>query len=209
MDGKTMSKNKFHIHENKQSDGIETPRFSVSYSERGKEEKLREQSIAIVSALSGGRGCVLEVQSALFAKAINKRQDDALDFLHAVERTGLDFRYRSSMTEQSGSFFGKIFGMKKPKALNHFILVAVNPASLAVGAQFAEILPYFGARYYFLKEGVTPDSLLDPLFNGQLYGNNIYDKVELSIFDCVYLGQTGIYVPNNMTRKEIEEKFSF
>jgi hypothetical protein len=202
-----MKKMKLNYHENKQGDGIETPRLSLSYGGKGGEPEQREQSLAVIRALAGNNGCIVEVQSAFFALALEKREHSALDFLHTIERTKLDFRYRSSISEQSASFLGRLFGMKNSKALNHFILVAVDSSSLANDSLLSKVLPYYGVRYYFMRDGNSPDALLDPLFNGQLYREMIYEKIELSVFDCCFMGQMGIY-SLDLTRKDIEKKLS-
>lgn len=177
---------------------LESAQISLTYKQQGSEEKARESSYEILSALKSDNDVIIELNSTLFNLPDKEKDSYFRKFVETIRSLDLEYRYRK-VSVNTQSIFSFLFGQKTVQA--HEILVYV-PHEVWLTETFRSILPIYGARYYVTKEAAEADEILE-----EMYRMMDFDKLDffkLIIFDAGTLSSMGIN-SSSLTIEDLKE----
>lgn len=167
-----------------------SPDYLISYDCTGSDEKVKQESYKIISALIKNKDIILEIKTELLSLTRQNREDYVLNFLNDIKTLGLNYRYKKLPPSASKGIFSFDFLIKPID--NHEIITYV-PNEIWNNPQFAEKLPIFSIKYNILKEKLDINIVLDQINNGHITGDELFTIFDLAVFDCSRLGQMGIF----------------
>jgi hypothetical protein len=194
--------NKIKISEAKATKGMESIKFTLSYGIQSSEEKQRNNSHKIISAIKGSKNLLIDIDSSLIGLPEKERENCVIDFIKYIRSLALEYRYRKSPNAGGQSFMGKLFSMGAKSGDAHKVFTLV-PEDAWNNEDFIAALPFYGVRYYLFKEDADTGKVLDDLYNGQLLDFEVFDYFSAIMFDSCSFGQMGIYT-ESLTMNELK-----
>jgi hypothetical protein len=171
---------------------LSSPNYTITYGPSAKLERKKEESRLILNVLIGGRPFGIEVKYALLCVDEDKREALLDEFQKKVQGFGLQFISRNIRVRKK-NIFTQVLGFgKSSQTRDVHEIIAFVPPEKTDDIEFFGMLPAFGIRYYIPSDGGIEMGALDDILNEKLSENEIMNKFEFIVFDCVAMGRMGI-----------------
>lgn len=188
--GVTIMSDMIKIKENKSWGADSGPRFMLTFNTKASEEQKRKSSYDILSKLIKDNDIIMEVNGSLLNLPPKKRDSFASKFIEDIKALGLEYRCSNITSAVSNS----LLNLFKNKTTEDQVVLAYVPNEIWSRAEMKNLIPFYGARYFVLKEKSDRSKALDYLQN--IGENEQFDYFELIAFDAICLGAMGIYTKN-------------
>lgn len=187
-------KNTWEIKENKTGNGVDTPRFFISYSRKPAENLA--VSYKIISLLKRDADLIVKVDSSLLNLPVKQRDGAIVDLIEELKMKGLVYRHRKYLGPSPSNLWNQIFPFRKNEEYLHELIIALpdlvwreeNFPRSALWSFLAN-----GAFYYVCNDSGQVCGIVEDFFNGRISPENQSDYFKFSIFDWTSFGQMGLF----------------
>ncbi len=189
--------NMIQIKENKSWGADSGPRFALRLKVKTSEEQKRKNSYDILSKLIGSSDVIIELNGSLLNLPSKNRDAYASKFIEDIKALGVEYRCSKVKTFSSASLLN-LFGNKPTQEQ---VVVAYIPNEIWSKVEMENLIPFYGARYFVLKEKSEGSEMLEHF--QKMEENEQIDYFKLIAFDAMSLNGIGIFT-NNYELSEIK-----
>ncbi|MGE5583693.1 MAG: hypothetical protein ACM3X9_14330 [Bacillota bacterium] len=194
----TFDHRKIIIKENKNNPQA---RFYLSYTNNRNDPDTKAKSYQILSRLAKGRAVIMEVNTSLTTLESKEKEPAIYKLVTGFREMEIDYRYQKYEANESGKTLLGLFSFKTMATVHS--VFAYIPEPIWEKAQFRELLPTYGARYYICNEQSDAKKLFEDFASGRILDCEKTDLFVFIIFDSSDFGQMG--VNTKLPKAELEK----
>jgi len=177
---------KIKIKENKSWDLTGTPRFSIEINQAKSPDMEIKNNFDILSKLVGTDDVIISLNNTLFNLHQDKNQPIIQQFLETIQDLSLKYKCMEITKHPTSSFFSFLFGRNKEENGQEILAYIPND----VWINFQNKLPYYGARYFILKNKPVNSNILEDML--KMSDGEKLEYFKMIVFNSIYLSRMGI-----------------